>query len=135
MIYRILADGVLILHVAFIGFVAVGALAVLRWRRLAYAHVPAFLWGALIEFAGWVCPLTPLEVYLRARGGTAGYAGGFVEHYLLPLVYPGVLTRGIQIAIGIGVLLLNALIYAQLGRRTWARRREEGAPRRRLARE
>ena len=111
MLYRALADTVVVIHIAFVLFVILGGLLVLRRPRLAWLHVPAAVWGALIEFRGWVCPLTPLENALRARGGEAGYSGGFVEHYLLPVLYPGALTRNIQIALGTLVVALNLVIY------------------------
>ena len=124
MIYGALADGVLLFHFAFIVFVVAGGVAVLRWPWVALLHVPSFLWGTALEFAGWICPLTPLELHLRAPGG---YEVRFLEHYLLRLIYPGSLTRGLQIAIGAFVLALNALIYARLLRRIWASRRREAA--------
>ena len=130
MIYGALADGVLIAHLAFIAFVMVGGLAVLRWHWVAFLHVPSFLWGVLIEFAGWICPLTPLELHLRALAGAGGYEVRFLEHYLLRLIYPGSLTRGMQIAIGAGVLAVNGLIYAHLLRRMLVRRRLEATQRR-----
>ena len=114
MIHGALADGVLLFHFAFIVFVVAGGLLVLRWRWVAFLHVPSFLWGAVMELAGWICPLTPLELHLRALAGAGGYEVRFLEHYLLRLIYPGSLTRGMQIAIGIGVLALNAAIYARL---------------------
>lgn len=116
--YLLLANLVVLLHLAFVGFVVLGALLVLRWPRLAWIHLPCALWGALIEFAGWVCPLTPLENRLRQLGGQAGYAGGFVEHYLLPVLYPQNLTRPVQVALGTLVLILNAAAYWRL----WHRR-------------
>jgi hypothetical protein len=119
MIFRWLADGVAVLHAAFVAFVVLGGLLVLRWPRLAWAHVPAAVWGVLIEFGGWICPLTPLENALRARAGQAGYAGGFVEHYVLRVLYPEGLTREVQWVIGTVVLVLNALVYGSL----WMRRR------------
>jgi len=125
MYYRTLADLVLVLHLGFILFVVLGALLVLRWPRLIWLHLPVAAWGALIEFGGWICPLTPLENSLRARGGQAGYAGGFIEHYLVPLIYPGTLTRGIQLALGAFVILLNVALYTVVLRRrtlTGARR-------------
>ncbi|MFL5488266.1 MAG: DUF2784 domain-containing protein, partial [Gemmatimonadaceae bacterium] len=118
MTYRILADLVLVVHLAFVLFVVAGALLVIRRPRLAWLHVPAVGWGALIEYAGWVCPLTPLENSLRIRGGEAGYAGGFVEHYLLAALYPGSLTRGTQVVLGTLVLTLNLIAYGVLLRRT-----------------
>lgn len=98
-------------HLLFVLFVVLGALLALRWPRWAWAHVPAFLWGALIELAGWICPLTPLENWLRERGGGVHYARGFVEHYLLEALYPAGLTRGHQLAIGILVLGVNFGVY------------------------
>ena len=114
---RLLADLVLLLHLAFVLFVVFGGLLVLRRRRIAWLHVPAFVWGAAIEFGGWICPLTPLENRLREQSGAGGYAGGFVERYLVPILYPGELTREIQIALGLAVLLINLAIYGFLLRR------------------
>lgn len=115
--YRILADLVVGLHLLFVIFVVAGGLLVLRWRRLAWVHIPAAIWGSLIEFAGWVCPLTPLEQTLRQAAGDAGYRGGFIERYMLPVLYPGEMTRGIQIGLGVVVLTLNLVIYGHLLRR------------------
>lgn len=123
MLYRVLADLVLVTHFVFIAFVVAGGFAAVRWPRLAWAHVPCFVWGALIEFAGWICPLTPLEVRLRIASGQAGYSGGFIERYLLPVIYPGALTREIQIWLGVSVLALNVLAYAWLVRRLRRRAR------------
>ena len=83
--YRLAADALVAAHLAFIVFVIVGGLLVLRWRRLVYVHIPAVIWGAMIEFKQWICPLTPLENELRAKAGQAGYTGGFVEYYFLPV--------------------------------------------------
>ena len=113
----LLADLVVLLHLAFVLFVVFGGLLVLRRRRIAWLHVPAFVWGAAIEFGGWICPLTPLENRLREMSGAGGYAGGFVERYLVPVLYPGELTREIQIGLGIAVLLINLAIYGFLLRR------------------
>ncbi len=121
MIHRLLADAVLVLHLGFILFVVLGGFLVLRRPRLAWLHVPVFLWGAAIEFGGWVCPLTPLEKWLRERGGEVAYAGGFVEHYVTALIYPAGLTRNIQLLIGAGVLAINAVIYLKLRQRRRAR--------------
>ena len=118
MIYRSLADLVLTLHLGFVLLVVFGGLLVMRWPRLAWIHVPAAVWGVLIEYAGWICPLTPLENWLRSRGGEAGYAGGFVEHYLLPTLYPQGLTRGTQFVLGSLVLVINAAAYGALLMRT-----------------
>lgn len=106
------ADAVVLIHLAFVLFVVFGALLVLRWRRLAWLHVPAATWGVLIEFTGWVCPLTPLEKRLRLAAGDAGYEGGFIDHYLLPLLYPAGLTPDTQIVLGVAVLVLNVGLYA-----------------------
>jgi hypothetical protein len=111
---RFLADAVVLVHLAFIMFVAAGGLLVLRWPRLAWVHVPAVVWGALIELAGWICPLTPLENRLRAAAGDAAYAGGFIDRYIMPIVYPDGLTRGMQLALGIAVIAVNLLIYGRL---------------------
>jgi hypothetical protein len=113
----LLADLVLVGHVAFVAFVVLGGLLVLRWRRVAWLHVPCALWGAWVEVAGWVCPLTPLENALRRAAGEAGYAGGFLEHYVAPILYPPGLTRGIQVALGIAVLALNVVVYSAAWRR------------------
>ncbi len=111
MIYRALADLVLVVHLAFVLFVVLGGLLVLKWPRLAWLHVPAAVWGVLIEYKGWICPLTPLENSFRARGGGAGYSGGFIEHYIQPLLYPAGLTRGTQIVLGSLALLVNLTAY------------------------
>ncbi|UCC83025.1 MAG: DUF2784 domain-containing protein [Gemmatimonadota bacterium] len=118
MLYRALADLVVILHLLFVVFAVGGALLALRWQRAAWVHVPAAIWAALIEFAGWICPLTPLEKWLRIQGGGSGYPGGFVAHYILPILYPRGLTREVQIVLGILVVLINLGIYGWLiGRR------------------
>ena len=114
MAYRTLADAVLVFHLAFVLFVVLGGVAVLRWPRLMWVHLPAAAWGVLIEFAGWICPLTPLEKTLRRLGGEAGYEGGFVEHYVLALLYPQGLTREIQLGLGLAVLVINAAVYWRL---------------------
>jgi hypothetical protein len=98
----------------FVLFVVLGGLLVLRWRWVAFLHVPAALWGALIEFAGWICPLTPLEQSLRQKAGDLGYSGGFIEHYLLPLLYPSALTRTVQLVMGAFVIVVNLCVYGYL---------------------
>jgi Protein of Unknown function (DUF2784) len=113
-VYRALAGTVVGIHLAFVFFVALGGLAVWRWRRLAWAHLPAVAWGIWIEASGGLCPLTPLENELRRRPGGAGYAGGFVEHYLLPALYPEGLTRGLQAVLAVVVLLVNGAVYWRL---------------------
>lgn len=117
MIYGLLADLVLVLHVGFILFVILGGLLALRWPRTALVHLPAAVWGVLIELRGWICPLTPLENALRRTAGQAGYEGGFVENYLLPVVYPDGLTRDTQFVLAALVVLLNAGIYGRVWRR------------------
>ena len=108
----LLADLVVAVHFLFVLFVVFGGLLVLRWPRLAYLHIPAAIWGAAIEFGGWICPLTPLEQWLRRQAGDAAYSGGFIEHYILPLLYPSALTRSLQITLGLSVLAVNLIIYA-----------------------
>jgi hypothetical protein len=117
MIYRWMADATVLLHGAFVAFVVLGGLVVLKWRRVAWLHLPCALWGVLIEFGGWICPLTPIENELRRRAGEAGYSGGFVEHYVLHALYPSGLTRTVQWALGTFVALLNLGVYAYLFRR------------------
>jgi hypothetical protein len=119
--YRALADGVLVAHAAFVVFVVLGGLLVLRWPRVAWLHVPAALWGAAIEFTGLVCPLTPLENRWRQLAGEQGYPGGFIEHYILSALYPEGLTREVQLTLGLLVVVLNLAIYAWVLRRTRAR--------------
>jgi hypothetical protein len=110
-VLAVAADALVVLHLVFIGFVLLGALLVLRWPWLAVLHVPAFLWGAWIEFFSGICPLTPLEQRLRVAAGEAGYSGGFVEHYLMPILYPAGLTSAIQFWLGIGVVVVNLALY------------------------
>lgn len=127
MVYRLLADGVLLVHLLFIAFALFGALALWRWPRLVWLHLPALAWGAYVVIAGDICPLTPLENRLRQAGGEAAYGPSFIEHYLLPLIYPaavqGETGRGLQALLGLGLLLVNAVTYAWLLRRRRARPR------------
>jgi hypothetical protein len=116
MTYRFLADAVLVTHLAFVIFAVLGGLLVLRWRSTAWAHLPAAGWAALVSVAGWTCPLTPLENYFRRLGGQAGYDGGFIEHYIVGLLYPAGLTRGMQIGLAVVVVLINAAIYLRFAR-------------------
>ncbi len=118
------ADALVWLHLAFILFVVGGAALLWRWPRLAWLHVPAVLWGAWVEFSGTICPLTPLENRLRALAGERGYEGGFVEHYLLPLIYPQGLTPSIQLLLGGLVVAVNLALYG-----LWLARRRPRAPR------
>lgn len=122
MSYRIAADAVLLLHLAFILFVVTGGSLVLKWPRLAWLHLPAVAWGVTVECLHLLCPLTPLENRLRRAAGQEGYSGGFIEHYLQPLIYPAGLTPGIQLWLGAFVLLINLVPYALLARRLMRRR-------------
>jgi hypothetical protein len=119
---RVLADVLVVLHAAFVVFVVTGGFLVLRRPWIAAVHLPAAAWGALVEFTGWVCPLTPWENALRVRAGETGYAGGFIEHYLVPLLYPAALTPRVQIALGTTVVALNLAIYVLV----WHRHRKGG---------
>lgn len=112
--YHLLADLVVLAHLGFVLFVVLGALLAVRWPKVVWIHLPAAAWGAFVEFSGRVCPLTPLEVHLRHRGGEAGYDGGFVEHYLVPLLYPADLTSDLQLALGSLVVVVNAGLYGWL---------------------
>jgi hypothetical protein len=114
MIYRLLADSVLVFHLLFIGFVIFGGLLALRYSWIALAHIPAACWGAYIELTGGLCPLTVMEVGLRRIAGDAGYSGSFVEHYLLPVIYPAGLTTDIQFGLAGLVILINVAIYGGL---------------------
>ena len=110
--FDILANLVVLLHFCFVLFVILGGLLILKWKWVMWLHLPAAIWGALIEFTGWICPLTPLENCLRELGGGQSYQSDFIEHYVMPLLYPVGLTREIQILLGIFVILLNAGMYA-----------------------
>ena len=124
MLYRRLADLTLLTHLGFVVFVALGGLLVRRWPRLAWAHVPAALWGIFVEYSGWVCPLTPVELFFRRQAGELGYPGDFIEHYLTWVLYPQALTRSQQMILGTLALALNAIVYWRLLRR----RRGRGRP-------
>ncbi len=117
--FNVWADMLVLLHSSFVLFVLLGGLAVLRWRRLAWLHLPAVLWGATIELGGWICPLTHLENRLRKMAGGAGYDTTFIERCLEPLLYPLGLTRHTQLVFGFTALLINLAVYAYL----WRRRR------------
>ena len=106
------ADAIVALHFAFVLFVVLGASLVLRWPRVAWFHVPAVIWGALVEFTGWICPLTPLENRLRRSAGETGYQGDFIAHYVLPVLYPNGITRRDQLVLGGVALTINIAIYA-----------------------
>lgn len=117
MIYQILADMVVVIHLMFIIFVVFGGLIAIRWRWILIFHLPSVIWGALIEFQGWLCPLTTLEWKFRQLGGRSSYRIGFIEHYLIPIVYPDRLTPELQTAMGIAVLIINLAIYSWFLRR------------------
>ncbi|MFO1310975.1 MAG: DUF2784 domain-containing protein [Burkholderiales bacterium] len=125
--WRLLADATVAFHFAFIVFVVLGGLLVLRRRWAAWVHVPAVAWVVYLELTGSICPLTPLENAWRVRAGEAGYEGGFIDHYLMPVIYPAGLTPHIQALLGIGVLVLNLAVYA-LAVRRHGTRRHGGSP-------
>ena len=114
MVFTLLADLIVIVHMMFVVFVVAGGLLVWRWPRLAWSHVPAAIWGIGIEWSGAVCPLTPLENWLRAKGGESGYSGDFIVRYLLPVLYPEGLTRTSQLLLGLLALILNMGVYGAL---------------------
>jgi len=111
MLNSVAADSLVILHLVFIAFVLLGGLLQLKWRWLIYLHLPAVAWGILIELQGWLCPLTPLEQHFRRLAGETGYSGGFIQHYLLPLIYPAGLTRELQTLFALCVITANLVIY------------------------
>ncbi len=106
-----MADILVVLHLVFILFVILGGFLVLKWQWLILFHLPSVVWGAFIEFRGWICPLTPLEQKFRAVAGEEGYSGGFIQHYLLPVIYPDALTRDMQFALGTSVVVINLAVY------------------------
>jgi hypothetical protein len=110
--YRLLADATVAFHLAFLAFVVLGGFLVLRKRWIAWLHLPAVAWVVYLELAGAICPLTPLENALRSRAGQAGYEGGFIEHYVIPVIYPAALTPQVQAMLGVAVLILNLVVYA-----------------------
>jgi hypothetical protein len=110
-LFGFLADLVVITHACFVAFVVLGGLAFSRWPRLVWVHAPMAAWGVFTEFAGVVCPLTPLENALRVRAGGAGYSGDFIEHHLIPVLYPAGLTRALQLGLGAFALALNGFMY------------------------
>jgi hypothetical protein len=116
MLFRAVADLVVLIHLAFIVFVVLGGMLARRWRWIPWLHLPAVLWSALLEFCGWICPLTPLENWLRLAGGASEYSGGFVEQYVLPIVYPATLPRAAQVTLGLLVCFVNAAVYLRLWR-------------------
>lgn len=118
MAFRLLADASVVVHILFVAFVVFGGLFVLRWPWLVWLHVPAALWGAWVEFAGAVCPLTHLEHWLRQQSGQGAYSSGFIERYLMPVLYPEGFTRNLQWVLGSAVVLVNVVVYSiVVGRR------------------
>jgi hypothetical protein len=111
MLYAVLADAVLVLHFVFALFVLTGGLFALKWPRIIWLHIPAAAWGAIVECTGWLCPLTPLEQWLRTQAGQPSYEQDFIAQYLLPLLYPFGLTREVQLLLGLIVLLVNGVVY------------------------
>ena len=111
MAYKLAADLVVMIHLGFIGFVLLGGLLALKWRWVLLVHLPAVLWGVLLEFRGWICPLTPLEQQLRQSAGMSGYTGGFIDHYILPIIYPEGLTHELQMVFGGIVIIINTAVY------------------------
>jgi hypothetical protein len=109
--YRLLADALVVFHFGFVLFVLFGGCLVVRWRWVALLHLPAAFWGMYVEWSGRICPLTPLENYWRELGGGATYEGGFVDHYIMPVLYPADLTRDFQVTLGLLILLINLLLY------------------------
>jgi len=113
MIYDLLADIVVLFHFGFIIFAVLGALLLTRWPCLVWLHLPAAIWAMVIEFFGLRCPLTPLENWLRFKAGMAGYDLSFIEHYIAAIIYPGEITTSVKIMLGLGVLLINLVLYAR----------------------
>ena len=123
MIYGILTDALVAFHLGFVIFVCLGGLLVLRWRGMAWVHLPAAIWGAIVEWTQTVCPLTTLENHLRHLRGQAGYTNGFIEYHITRVLYPDGLTQRMQIALGVFVVLLNVMVYTVV----FLRRRRLGA--------
>ena len=119
------ADAVVIIHFLFILFVVLGGILVLKWRWIIWLHIPCAIWGVLIEFFGWICPLTPLENKLRVEAASSGHSGAFIDHYIMPIVYPSGLTRGMQLVLGISVIAFNIFVYVLVIFRPSDRRRQE----------
>ena len=111
MLYRVAAELLVLAHLLFVVFVVAGGLAVFKWPWMAFVHLPAAVWGAIIEYRGWICPLTPWENRLRQLAGQDGYSEGFIEHYILQIVYPPGLTRDLQTMLGTAVLVINLVVY------------------------
>jgi hypothetical protein len=123
---KLLADSLVLFHFLFVAFAVLGVLLVLRWRKLVWLHVPCALWAIYVEFSGRLCPLTEYENSLRKQAGEAGYSGGFIEHYILPVLYPDGLTRDVQLWLGVIVLTVNVVGYAVF---VWRGMRKAETPR------
>ena len=123
MCYSILTNIVVVLHFSFVLFVLFGGLLILKWPKVMWLHLPAVAWGAVVEFTGWICPLTPLEHWLRARSSESTHTGDFVARYLLSILYPEALTSDIQAILGASVLLVNLVVYGYLWERNRGRKR------------
>ncbi len=123
MFYSFAADSVALLHFAFILFVVGGGFLAVRWPKVLWFHIPCAIWGALIEFGGWYCPLTPLENFFRQKAGDTGMTGGFIEEYLLPVIYPEGMTRTVQLILGCSVILINVSVYGYLLSRLYRKRK------------
>ena len=123
MLYGLAADAVVAFHFTFVLFVVLGGLLVRRWPRVAWVHLPCAVWGGLVELTGLICPLTPLEKWLRDQAGLASYGGGFIAHYIVPILYPAGLTRGVQLVLAVFVVALNLAVYAGW----WRARRRRAA--------
>lgn len=127
MLYSLLADFVVLLHLGFVLFVVLGGLLVLKWPRVAWVHLPAAAWGATVEFGGWICPLTYLEFWLFEEGGQLGDRPDFLSRFLLPILYPPELTRMVQITLGLFVIVINLIIYWHVWKSHAPRRPHAGA--------
>ncbi|WP_433740202.1 DUF2784 domain-containing protein [Pseudomonas putida] len=114
MLYRIAADGLVLFHLSFIVFVLFGGLLVLKWRQVIGWHLPAAAWGVAVEIFHWPCPLTRWENQMRFAAGQSGYDGGFIEHYVWPIIYPAGLTPAIQLWLGVMVLVINLVVYLRV---------------------
>jgi hypothetical protein len=112
--FKLAANTIAVVHLSFVVFVILGGLLVLRWRKLAFLHVPAAVWGVMIELAGWYCPLTRYENYFLRRAGEAGYSDGFLAHHIFAVIYPNGLTRGVEIVLGAFVLAVNLAVYGKI---------------------
>ena len=114
MLYQIVADFIVLLHFSFIVFVIVGGFLVFKWHWLIWVHIPSVIWAFLITIVGWICPLTPIENMLRQAGGGEVYSSSFIQFYLMPLIYPSAWNRGIFIAMGMSVIVINVIVYTLL---------------------